>query len=179
MTPSARVLAALGLTGAVGCGDGCAEQANPCLSMLEPGAGTCLELVPEPPPPEADPPDGAPTVCLNIAPEPPVAPCLEMVEPPPDEPPPPVGPCLKVAPEPLDPGLSPLPEPPEEVRPCLDFAPCLSELPPEPPPRDPPMEPEPVDGDQGAVPTQRPVDRVLARGVLPQDVAALLAGRRG
>lgn len=149
MTPSSRVLAALGLSGVVGCGDGCVEEAHPCLSLVGPDAGPCLEMRPEPPPPPTDsddPGEAQPTACLNIAPEPTVAPCLEVVEPPPPPPstrPPRVGPCLKFAPEPRT----------------------------EPEPRDPQGALRPAPG--------RPVDAVLARGVLPDDIAALLAGRRG
>lgn len=164
MTPSARVLAALGLGGVMGCGDGCGTEAHPCLSMVDPDAGPCLEMPPEPLPLDERPEEAQPSVCLNIAPEPPVAPCLEVVEPPPQAPPPPIGPCLKVAPDPR-------PAPPEELQPCLDFAPVAPDAPAQEPAA-------PTGEDQGAVPAHRPVDRVLARGVLPDDVAALLAGRR-
>jgi len=62
------------------------------------------------------------------------------------------GPCLKVAPEPA-------PPPPDDGRMCL------SEYDPE------------ADG-QGAVTPREAVEDVLARGVLPADVAALLRHRK-
>jgi hypothetical protein len=80
-----------------------------------------------------------------------VAPCLEDVEPPPPkEPSPAIGPCLKFAPEPV-------------------FAP------------EPKAVPASGGEPQGALrpALDRPVDSVLARGVLPDDVASLLALRRG
>jgi hypothetical protein len=93
-----------------------------------------------------------------------LGPCLSFV---PEEPPPPdVGHCLS-----------------EELGPCLEYVPeeppmdvCLSILPRErPEPPEPKPEPEPEPEPEGSLDAAR--RRVLARGVLPEDVAALL--RRG
>jgi hypothetical protein len=68
-----------------------------------------------------------------------------------------IGPCLKYAPEPVDTGLGP----------CLEYPPELEE-----------EEPDPG-GEQGALSPGSVRERVLARGVLPEDVAALLRKRQG
>ncbi len=93
--------------------------------------------------------------CLNVAqePRPEHQPCLDFPAelPPEGRPEAAPGPCLKVAPEPA-------PAPGDDGRMCL------SELDPE--------------GGTGALPRREPVEDVLARGVLPDDVAALLRARR-
>ena len=85
-----------------------------------------------------------------------------------------VGPCLSETPEPhVGPCLEPVPEPRPELTPCLSPVP---EPVPEPVPAPVPA-PQPADGASGQHEPDDAVRRVLARGVLPDDVAALL--RRG
>lgn len=98
-----------------------------------------------------------------------------------------VGPCLSIMPDPpppqpdgpdVMPCLSIEPEPDTGVGPCLEY---VQEPEPETPPEPPPEEPE-EDPDGGAMLTpsrSEAVERVLAQGVLPEDVVALLRKRQG
>lgn len=103
--------------------------------------------------------------CLNIAPE-----ALPDPEPEPEpERPIHIGPCLKIAPP--DPEPPPEPQPADTgVHPCLEFAPDYNEGGGNPTP-----EPE---GEQGALPRDSARQKVLAQGILPDDVAALLRKKR-
>ena len=159
------VLLALGLT--AGCQQCGKTHIGPCLSIApdpdpnNPHVGPCLSPVE---PPEPPPRDTGVAPCLSeVAPEdPPEQPpdlgvCLSIILP--EH----VGPCLDFPVEPPEP-----PEPP--IEPCLEY---ISEPEPEPAP-----EPAGDDGKGGKTGSIQGVrDRVLARGVLPEDVAALL--RRG
>lgn len=103
-----------------------------------------------------------------------LGPCLSPVVDEVTPPPPPqdtaVGPCLSELPDPyIGPCLSPVDEPPP-----MDV--CLSVLP-EPEPPEPVPQPTPADGASGQRAPSDAVRRVLARGVLPDDVAERL--RRG
>ena len=150
----ASVLLALGLTG--GCRECGRGHVGPCLSVMpdppdpDTAVGPCLEYIPEEPPTEEPPTEEPPTE-----------------EPTEEEPP--TGPCLSVQPEP-------------EVMPCLDYDPEYPDL--EPDGSEPEgAEPEgsAPEGEQksGArLHRQEAQDRVLARGVLPDDVAALLRDRQ-
>lgn len=153
------MLSALGLMATVGCDDGCSDDARPCLDMPPEDMGPCLEAPPEPD----------------------VAPCLEQVEPAPwpGEPAKPSV-CLRYAPEPRT-------DPPPE--PCLDLpaehapGPCLKVAPePAPPPKDDGRmclsEYDPETDGHGALTPRDAVEDVLARGVLPDDVADLLRSRK-
>lgn len=117
---------------------------------------------------------------------------------------PPVGPCLKVAPRAIDDGDDPPPED-SPVHACLTLRPhpCLAPPPPAeppahpclapPPPEDWPVHvclslppppvpsPEPAEKPQGSrtVTPAGAVAAVLARRVLPDDVAAVIRARSG
>lgn len=182
---SPTLLAALGLASCDGCRDlplgACLEPA-PVNDDGDPRVGPCLTPMANPPPdqpppdqrPPEDPPFGA---CLKIAPpdpDPVTHPCLEYAVPEtiPEVKPPetPVHPCLSPPPAPLHPCLSiaPKPQPPLGEVP---MRPCLSET---PEPVDPPAK------EGRRAPEQRDaVESVLARRVLPEDVAARLRSRRG
>jgi hypothetical protein len=120
-------------------------------------------------------PTDEPEVVEPTAPPPDIGPCLEVMPEP--EPEPHTGPCLKMAPPDKEP-VEPEPEP--ETTPCLsppvkpgpppDLGPCLS--PPAPG----------IELEQDAhriIEVVDPVDSLLDRGVLPNDLVDLLRGRRG
>lgn len=100
--------------------------------------------------------------CLSIAPEPrpldtAITPCLEYI---PESPP---SPCLSITPEPKEPSVGP----------CLKYAP--------PPVKEDEEDSEGAPSDGGAMLTPGRDEtraRVLASGVLPEDVIALLQTRQ-